>query len=223
MTIWEISDFIDLITAKERGGYNTYAEKEEALDRASMTLFSFYRPKYATSIVAKEALSPFRVRYDFTTDGDGEFTLSVGQEFLHLLAMNVVVTDPDAPSGYNEDRRYAVSFPNEDELADRLNSQTKQPTRTAPICDIVEVGFYNLYPQVVHEGTIYYLKRPLAPVLAYTQSGRTITPDLATSVDLEWTEPYLNNVIFLALRFLGINLQNEVLTQIMSEFLGEAQ
>jgi hypothetical protein len=221
MTILEIQDFIDELTAQERGGFNTYAEKDAALDRASMTMFSFYRKIYATSIQAKEALSPFRVRYDYTTSGTGEITLSSGQNFVTLLSMNVMVNDPDAPSGFDPDRRYPVSFVNEDELSDRLNSQTKQPTRTAPIADIVDVGWYNLYPQVVHSGTIYYLKRPDVPVFGYTQAGRVITYDPTTSTQLEWTEPYLNDVIFLALRFLGINLSNEYLNEVMTQYLNE--
>lgn len=221
MTLDQIQDFIDDMTAQERGGFNTYAEKDAALDRASMVMFSFYRKIYATSIEAKEALSPFRVKYDYTTNGAGEITLSSGQEFVTLLSFDVMVNDPDAPSGFNADRRYPVSFPNEDELADRLNSQTKQPTRTAPIADIEDVGWYNLYPQVVHSGTIRFLKRPAKPVFGYSQVGRVITYDPNTSTQLEWTEPYLNDVIFLALRFLGVNLNNEYLNQVMTQFLSE--
>lgn len=221
MTIQEIQDFLDELTAQERGGFNTYAEKDAALDRASMTMFSFYRKIYATSITAKEALSPFRVKYDYTTSGTGEITLSAGQEFVTLLSFDVMVNDPDAPSGFDPERRYPVSFPNEDELADRLNSQTKQPTRTAPIADIVDVGWYNLYPRVVHSGTIRYLRRPAKPVFGYSQVGRVITYDPNTSTQLEWTEPYLNDVIFLALRFLGVNLSNEYLNEVMSQYLSE--
>lgn len=221
MTLLETHDFIDLITSKERGGFNTYAEKDAALDRGSMTMFSFYRKIYATSITAKEALSPFRVKYDYITNGVGEITLSVGQEFVTLLSINVMVNDPDTPSGFNPDRRYPVSFPNEDELSDRLNSQTKQPTRTAPIADIVGIGWYNIYPQVVHSGTIYFLKRPDKPVFSYTQIGRVITYDPTTSIQLEWTELFLNDVIFLALRFLGINLDNKYLNEVMTQYLNE--
>jgi len=221
MTIDQIQDFLDEMTAQERGGFNTYAEKDAALDRASMVMFSFYRKQYAKSIEAKEALSPFRVRYDYTTNGAGEITLSSGQEFVTLLSFDVMVNDPDTPSGFDADRRFPVSFPNEDELADRLNSQTKQPTRTAPIADILDVGWYNLYPQVVHSGTIRFLKRPAKPVYGYTQVGRVITYDPSSSTQLEWTEPYLNDVIFLALRFLGVNLNNEYLNQVMTQFLTE--
>lgn len=221
MNISEIHDFQDLITSKERGGFNTPAEKDAALDRASLTLFEFFRREYATSIEAKEALSPFRAKYDYTTNGTGEITLSAAANFVHLLAIDVMVNDPDTPSGFNDDRRYPVMFPNEDELADRLNSQLKQPTRTSPIADILGVGWYNIYPQVVHAGTIYYLTRPDAPVFGYTQSGRQIIYDPNTSTQLQWTEPYLNLVIFLSLRYLGINLNNEYLNQVMTQFIME--
>lgn len=221
MTLLEVHDFIDLITSKERGGFNTYAEKDAALDRASMSLFDFYRPIYAKNIEAKEALSPFRVKYDYTTNGTGQITLTSGQEFVHLLSMDVMVNDPDTPSGYDADRRYPVMFPNEDELADRLNSQTKQPTRTSPIADTHGVGWYDLYPQVVHSGTIYFLKRPAKPVFAYSQSGRTITYLPNDSTQLEWTEPYLNKVIFLAIRYLGINLDSEKVINYSTELIKE--
>lgn len=219
MNISEIHDFIDLITSKERGGFNTIEEVDSALDRASLTLFEFYRKVYAKSIEAKEALSPFRAKYDYTTNGTGEISISSGFDFVHLLAMDVMQNEPDAPSGFNPDRRYPVMFPNEDELADRLNSQIKQPTRTSPIADILGVGWYNLYPEVVHSGTIYYLTRPNKPVFGYTQSGRSIVYNPLTSTQLQWTEPYLNKVIWISLRYLGVNLDNDKLVQYAADFL----
>lgn len=221
MTIADIHNFIDLITSKERGGFNTPAEKDAALDRASMTLFDFYRPQYSKSIEAKEALAPFRATYDYTTNGQGLISISTGFDFAHLLSMDVMVNDPDTPSGFNADRRFKVSFPNEDELTERLNSQTNPPTRTAPVADIIGIGWYNLFPEVVHSGTIYYLRRPNTPVYGYTQSGREITYNPNTSTQLQWTEPYLNKVIFAALRYLGINLDNDKLVQYATQFINE--
>lgn len=223
MNISEIHDFIDEITSKERGGFNTPAEKDRALGRASMTIFEYYRKGYAVSIEAKEALSPFRRKYDYTTNGTGEISISTGFDFVHLLAMDVMRNDPDTPSGFDADRRYDVTFPNEDELAKRKNSQTNPPTRTAPIADIVGIGWYNLFPQVVHAGTIYYLKQPSTPVFGYTQVGRVITYVPGTSTQLEWSEPYLNSVIFLAIRYLGVNLSNEYLVNILTQFQSETQ
>lgn len=221
MNISEIHDFLELLLSQDRAGFTTPAEKDQALDRASLSLFEFYRPVYAKKIEAKEALAPFRKKYDYTTNGVGEISISTGFDFAHLLAIDAMVNDPNAPSGFNPNRRYAVTFPNEDELADRLNSQTNTPTRTNPCADIVGIGWYNLYPQVVHAGTIYYLKRPNKPVYGYTQVGRQITYNPNTSVQLEWSEPYLNSVIFLAIRYLGLNLDNDKLLQVMTQFLME--
>lgn len=219
MNISEIHDFIDLITSQEKGGFNSPSEKDSALDRANMTLFGYYRPIYATSIEAKEALAPFRVKYDYTTSGTGQITLTSGQEFVRLLAMDVMVSDPTTPSGFNSDRRYPVVFVNEDELADRMNSQNKQPTATSPIADTHGIGWYDLYPQQVHSGAMYFLKRPQQPIFAYIQSGRSITYLPNSSQQLLWTEPYLNKVIFLAIRYLGINLDNDKLVKMATDFV----
>lgn len=213
MNISEIHEFVQIITSQERGGFSTPAEIDSALDRASMAVFTYYRPIYATSIEAKEALAPFRVKYDYTTDGMGGITLSNGSEFVRLLSMDVMVSDSTTPSGFNSNRRYPVMFVNEDELADRLNSQNKQPTATSPIADTHGIGWYDLYPQQVHSGTIYFLRRPQKPVFGYTQAGRTITYNPATSTQLLWTEPYLNEVIFTALTYLGVNLDNTKLIE----------
>jgi hypothetical protein len=220
MNISEIHNFIDIVTSKERGGFNTPAEKDAALDMASITLLNFYKPLYATSIEAKEALSPFRVKYNYTTNSTGQITLSSAAQFVHLLAMDVVVADSDAPVGFTN-RRYPVSFPNEDEFADRQNSQTKQPSATSPIADIVDIGMYDLYPQITHTGTIYFLKRPAVPVYGYTQSGRAITYDPNASTQLEWGEPYLQKVILLAIRYLGINLDSDKLFAYTTELIKE--
>lgn len=224
MNISEIHDFIDILTSKERGGFSTPAEIDACLDRASLVIFEFYRPRYAKDIEAKEALAPFRRTYNYITNGSGEISISTGFDFTHLLAMDVVVTDAAATAaGFNPQRRWDITFPNEDELAKRKNSQTNPPTATAPIADIVGVGWYNLFPQQVHTGNIMYLIRPPKPFYSYSQVGRTITYLPNSSTQLQWQEPWLNTVIFLAARFLGVNLNSDALVQIMSQFLSEKQ
>lgn len=219
MNISEIHDFLDLITSQERGGFNTPAEKDAALDRANMTLFEYYRPIYSKSIEAMEALAPFKVVYDYTTSGTGQITLTSGQEFVRLLAMDVMVSDPDTPSGFNSDRRYPVDFVNDDELADRRNSQNKQPTAVSPIAYTHGIGWYDLYPEQLHSGRMIFLKRPQKPIFGYSQSGRVITYNSAASQQLLWTEPYLNKCIFIALKYLGISLDNDKLVSYATQFV----
>jgi len=221
-TISDIHDQIDFIAFQERGGFNTPEEKDIALHLGSMTLFDFYRPIYSTSIIAKEALAPFRAKYDFVTDSFGAFQTPGVQNQIHLLSMEVSVADSNAASaGYTSPRIWPVKFPNEDEFATSKNSQNNRPTATAPIADIVGVNSYEIIPAQVHTGIIRFLKEPEKPVYNYTQSGDAITYNPTGSVDLEWTEPYLNKVLFLALKYLGINLDNEKLVSYADQFVKE--
>ena len=57
--------------------------------------------------------------------------------------------------------------------------------------------------------TLWYLKRPAKPNFAFTQSGRTITQDVAGSTDLEWDDIHINKIIVRALVLLGINVENQ--------------
>ena len=98
MNISEIHDFIAIIQSQERSGFSTPQEIDSCLDRASMAVFTYYRPLYATSIEAKEALASFRVKYTYSTDGLGSITLSNASEFVRLLSMDVEVNDPTTPS-----------------------------------------------------------------------------------------------------------------------------
>jgi hypothetical protein len=220
MNISEIHEFIRLIFKKERGGFNTSAQIDQALHRASLSTFSKYKPIYSLSVEAKEALSPFRGKYPFTTNSAGEIAIPSNQNMVHLLSMMVSVSDSNAATyGFNQTRKWKVSFPTEDEIPDRLNSQNRRPTSTQPIADIFGINSYKLYPEQVHTGEIMFLKQPVAPVFAYTQTGRSIVYNSAGSTQLEWQEPYLNDVIFSAIRYLGLNLGDDKLVQYATELV----
>lgn len=214
MNLLEINDFIDLVTKKQRGGFNSYAEKDSALDRASLFLFEEYKPMYAKSIEAKEALAPFRKKYHFTSTSLGVVSVPDSEKMVHLLSMEVLVTDAEAVSaGFTSPRVWPVRFPNEDEMQDAKNSQLNQPTSTDPIADITGVNAYEISPTQTHTGNIYFLKRPDAPFLSHTIVNRVFTYDSVLSVQLEWTEPYINQVIFKALEILDINLGGSDIAQ----------
>lgn len=213
MTISDIHDFIDFQTFKERGGYNTPAEKDMALDRASMWELNQLFDLYGINTKTHDGLAPFKASVDYTTDSNGAYTVPSNLNYMHLLGIDVVVNDGTVPSPYDQNRRWKVDMVNEDELSERLNSQLKQPTQTSPVGIITGVGAIQLYPKAAYAGTIKYLRRPAVPKYGYTQSGDTISYDSGTSTQLEWTEPYLSQVIFKALQFLGINLDNPQLVQ----------
>lgn len=207
MNISEIHLFIATVLDQEQAGYFTPATIDEALDRSSMWHFNDYKKRYASDVDAYEALAPFKNSIDYSTSSIGVYAVPGANNYLQLLSMDVSVMD----AGLGSARRWPVEIVKEDEVAQRRNSQMLPVSATKPIGVETASGTFKLYPEQVHAGTIRFLRRPAKPVFAYTQVGRVITYDSGNSTQLEWTEPYLNQVIFKAIQFLGINLGSEQL------------
>ena len=114
--------------------------------------------------------------------------------------------------GVHPDSELGIRFVNEDELPFALTSQLRTVSTSKPIAKDTSGGF-QLYPQSTQTGFYNYLRRPNAPVLGYTQTGRTITYDPNTSTQLEFTDVYINNIIARALKFWGINMAEQDIQQ----------
>jgi len=208
MNISEIHNFINLIVDQEQAGYFPPADIDTFLDRASMWAFNKYRAEYATSIEAYEAMAPFKATaLDFATNGSGVYTVASNLNYNQLIGVDVSVVD----AGTGQPRRWPVEIIKEDELPSRRNSQLLTPSSTQPIALETGPGIFKFYPEQIHAGTLRFFRRPVAPVFGYTQTGRTITYDSGNSTQLEWTEPYLNKVVFYAINLMGINLDNQML------------
>lgn len=210
MDLQEIHNLIDDLADKDQLGYFSPEEKDRYLDRGSLWLFNDFKRQYAQGIDVYEALAPFKTELDYTTSGQGVYTVATNQNYVQLLGMDVSVVD----AGTGQPRRWPVDIIREDELPARRNSQLLAPSSTRPIGIERASGSFKLYPEQVHAGTMRFFRRPVAPVFSYTQSGREIVYDVNTSTQLEWTEPYVNKVVLKALMFMGINLDNAMLQQV---------
>ena len=62
-------------------------------------------------------------------------------------------------------------------------------------------------------GEIYYLRRPAVPKFDYTLTGRTVTYLPDTSVQLEWNESELSEIMIRAIEYLGINVDDATIVQ----------
>lgn len=218
MNIKQIHDFIDFVTAKERGGFNSPAEKNQAVDTANKWLFNDCIQRYAVDTWANEALAPFKKKpyLDFETDATGAYAIDAAENFAHLLAIQTAYVH--AKYGL---KWQSVRIVNEDELADRLSSVLHAPSQTNP-CAVIQGGVdgngkqitsYQLYPEQVLAGRIFFLRQPKEPKLVETQAGRVFTYDPVNSVDLEWAPQHQTKVIFKALELLGINMDSDKLVQ----------
>ena len=110
---------------------------------------------------------------------------------------------------------YPIKMINEDERADRLNSQIDPPLATAPVGEMIERRTIKLNPaNTVYVGTATYMRRPKKPVYGYSiVGGRSIVYDPSSSVQLEWRDTDINAILLKALASIGINLSDQEVSQ----------
>lgn len=207
MNISEAFDFLNFWINKFTGSYFTISELELLVDRGQMALYSDLKKKYATSQLVKDALAPFKESYNFTTQVSG-YVIVPDTDYLDLLDLQIYFQVS------NRTIYYPVKLYNEDERADRLNSQLDPVTITSPIGEQTAPRTFRLYPVGAYNGNVTYLRRPVAPVFGYTVvSGRVIVYDPNTSTQLEWRETEINELLLKALSSMGINLRAEDVQQ----------
>jgi hypothetical protein len=131
------------------------------------------------------------------------------KEYLDLL--DITIKYP-ANGGY---AYYSIKMSNEDEIADKLNSQINPPVETAPVGEQIKVGQIQLYPQVdTYEGFVQYMRRPNKPIYGYdVVGGRTIVYNPSQSIQLEWRDSDINTILLKALSSIGINLSDQEVSQ----------
>lgn len=189
------------VVRKERSVFLTIDQAMSVLDAGQLEVFEDYFKMYGVDQIIHDAINPFKVNYQFTSAVDGTVTLP--SDYLHLLP-NVFTV-----SGSTVNK---VRFVNEDEWVDAITSQLRPVSVTKPIAKDYQEGF-NLYPQSQQTGFLTYMRRPATPVYAYTQVGRTITYNAADSVQLEFSDIYIDKIIAKALGYIGINMTEPEITQ----------
>lgn len=204
--ISDIVDFIQYIVRKERGVFITPSQCTTNLDTGQMDCFGEWFKLYGADQEIHDALRPFRVYYQFTSDAAGFVTFPSG--YLHLLGQPFTVT------GSTVNR---IDFVNEDELPFALTSQLRAVTTSYPIAVDTSTGF-SIYPQTLQTGFFTYLKRPATPVYGYTQVGRVITYDSTTSTQLEWSDAYINAIIAQSLKYVGVNMDEQGISAFAEQY-----
>lgn len=209
-TINDVFNRLNFYINKFTGGFYTISELEDLTDMGQMGVYSDLKPKYATSQLVKDSLVPFRRFWDFTpTDTISGYIVVPDLTYLDLLDLQITFTISGRGIGY-----YPVEMINEDERANRLNSQIDPVTITSPVGEQTAPRYFRLYPLSGYTGTVTYLRRPVKPVFGYTTvSGRIIVYNPNTSTQLEWKETDINKIILKSLEIAGVNLSEEELVQ----------
>lgn len=210
-TLDDIYNFMRYIVRKERGVFLTTAQAMSALDNGQMNAFEEYFKLYGQNQEIHDALRPFRIYYNFTSDNSGFVTFPDG--YLHIVGQPFTVT------GSTVNR---IDFMNEDEFPFAITSQLRPITNSYPIAVDTSTGF-SIYPQQTQIGFMWYLRRPNTPIYATVQSGRSIYFDATNSVELEWSDAYINNIIARALKFVGINMNEDGVYAFAEQYNKETQ
>jgi hypothetical protein len=197
----QIYNLLRFIVKKQRGQYITITEAMDNLDSGQLDAFGKYFEVYAIDQTVHDALDQFRVYQPFTSAADG--SVAYNDDYLHLLAGAFTVTG----STVNK-----IRFVQTDEWPDAITSQLRPVTLLKPIALDTSTGF-QLYPQSLQIGAYNYMRRPLAPILAVTQVGRTITYDPVNSVQLEWLDVYVNFIMAKTLKYFGINMDEDKIVE----------
>jgi hypothetical protein len=201
MTIQEIHNILNFYLKKNEAGFLSLGEIDAVIHRAQIQYMDKIKPAYAANQQLDDALLPFKVKYSFTNSTSVGGLITLPTNYVHLLSMETVVMDFG---------RVVYPMPEkvgEDELGKRKSSQLIPLTAKNPI--FIQYGNkIQLYPEHPAAGTIYYLRKPVAPKYGFTMTGRKPVYDATSSVQLEWNEPSTEKIVFIALQLLGLSLDD---------------
>lgn len=189
------------LVRKERGVYIKPAQFTANLDAGQLDATEEWFAPYGEDQTLHDAVRKLRVYYQFASDAAGFVTYP--SDYIHILGQPFTV----AGSSVNR-----INFCNEDEVPFALTSQLRPVSNSYPIAVDTSTGF-SIYPQQLQIGFFNYLKRPATPVYAYTQFGRAITYDPVNSVQLEFSDVYVNNILAKALVYAGVYMNDKEVTQ----------
>lgn len=211
MNLQEKFDFLNFWINKNTGSWFTISELEDLVDRGSIALYNDYQPKASTSQRIKDALSPFKETYQITpANSVGGIVTIDDDDYLNLLDLSIRYTISAVPRTV----QVPIIIYNEDERAERLNSQIDPVSITSPIGEQIGHGSFQLYPESQYFGKATYYRRPTKPVFGYSViSGRVIVYNPNTSTDVEWLETQQDELLLKALSSLGINLGSAEIAQ----------
>lgn len=199
------------IVRKERSVFVTIPQFNQNMDAGQLDAFELYFKPYGTDETIHDALRPFRVYHQFTSDAAGIVTFP--SDYQHLVGTPFSVMG----STVNE-----ITFINEDEFVNALHSQLRPVSLLSPIALDTSNGF-RMWPSQLQIGFFTYLRRPATPLLSVTQVDRTITYNPLTSVQLEWLEVYWNNIIARALKYAGVNMDEQGVSAFADQYEKETE
>ena len=216
MTIDQVYKFVDFIIKKSNsGGYLTPDEFNLIINRAQIQYFNKlygnqndYRydrpvPKIAYAITEKisNSLCPFLSDSTaLSVDSNGH--VNIPSDLFQTVSITHTIDGIE----------YEITRVEQDRIANNLSSYYDAPTADFPIYAQLRTKF-QFYPKNLGTANLYYLKKPTDMVWGYTTvSGRPVYNE-GTSVQPLWKDMDMNEIIYIALSYIGVNLKDPDVSQ----------
>jgi hypothetical protein len=226
MTVQTAYNLIRYICNKSQGTYISPSDFNLIINQASIGHVNFLIGEFQTYLPQR---SEPRVMYSQNRNVRQRLTpfiygkqLSVGGDGLAPYPDDYIQTDAMWSIYGNRKVRYAP----QNKLDSMVNS-TIDPVATKPVFAIEDNGF-RFYPNDIGAAKLSYVRMPRQIVWAnvyanvYGQNNRP-TYDPANSVDPEWDDVEMMEIIGKALRMVGVNLQANEISQYAQEIKIQGQ
>jgi len=216
MTIDEVYKFINFIVKKSNaGGYVTPSEFNLLINRAQIQYFNklygnqndyrYDRPvpkiSYAVTEKISNSLSPFLSdKTTVTIDANGQCTTPT--DMIQMVAVTKEVSGKE-----NE-----ITRVEQDRVANNLSSYYDAPDTEFPIYAQLRTKL-QFYPKTLASASVIYLKKPTNMAWAFTTVSGRYVYDSLLSVQPLWSDVDMNEVMYIALSYIGVNLKDQEVSQ----------
>jgi hypothetical protein len=216
MTIDQVYKFVDFIIKKSNaGGYLSPEEFNLIINRAQIQYFNKlygnqndYRydrpvPKIAYAITEKisNSLSPFLSdSTSLTIDSAGK--VDIPSDLFQTVSLTHTIDGVE----------YEITRVEQDRIANNLSSYYDAPTADYPIYAQLRTKF-QFYPKNLGTANLFYLKKPTDMVWAYTTVAGRPVYNSGSSVQPLWKDMDMNEIIYIALSYIGVNLKDGDVSQ----------
>jgi len=216
MTIDEVYKFINFIVKKSNaGGYVTPSEFNLLINRAQIQYFNklygnqndyrYDRPvpkiSYAVTEKISNSLSPFLSdKTTVTIDANGQCTTPT--DMIQMVAVTKEVSG----------KEYEITRVEQDRVANNLSSYYDAPDTEFPIYAQLRTKL-QFYPKTLASASVIYLKKPTNMAWAFTTVSGRYVYDPLLSVQPLWSDVDMNEVMYIALSYIGVNLKDQEVSQ----------
>ena len=216
MNINQAHQFIDFLVRQSNSGvYLSPTEQDLILNRAQTQYFNklygnqndyrYDRPvpkiSYAVTEKISRSLAPFLSDPTaLVIDGNGQ--VNTPTDLYQTVSVTHTVSNVD----------YEVTRVEQDRVSNNLTSSIEAPDAKYPIYTQLRTKL-QFYPKNLATATIVYLKKPIDMVWGYTIVNGVPVYNSATSVQPVWEDMDMNEVIYLALSYAGLNIKDADVSQ----------